>query len=157
MYQHLPRAPARQHGVAAVEFALFAMVLVVLLTVPLFFSRYFMHYTVAQKAARDAAIYVARIPVADMHDHNTAMAAANMAQDMVLAQTVSLRPGGRTNTIDIQVDCDAGPCGDGPPQEIEVHVRMVMYDDFFAKFTTKLIGKTGVRIRATAKTRYVGQ
>lgn len=147
----------RQQGIAAVEFALFGLILAVLLTFPVIFSRYLMHYTVAQKAARDAAVYFSRLPLADLKSHDLTMAASALGNDMMAAQTPSLRPGGPNNTIDIYITCDNGPCGDGPPEFIEAHVRMRMYDDFFKKTTTRLIGKDGIRLRGSARMRYIGQ
>jgi hypothetical protein len=163
MFQQLPpssvlpgRGMRRQRGIACVEFAMFGMVLVILLTFPLFFSRYFMHYSVAQKAARDAAVYMARVPRADMRDHDVTMAAAALASEIVKAETAGLRPG-KNYTPDVDVLCDNGPCGDGPPDTIQVHVRMIMYDDFFWRATTKLIGKDGMRNRAVVSMQYIGQ
>lgn len=156
MIKQRPASPARQHGLAAVEFAMFGLLLVTLLTVPLFFSRYFMHYTVAQKAARDAAIYMARLPQADMKDAALTHAAAAMAAEMATAQITSLRPG-RTNFVDVGVTCDDGPCVDGVPNRVRVHVRMRMYDDYFGMATYKLIGTEGVRLRTSVQMDYIGQ
>lgn len=156
MIKQRPASPARQRGLALVEFAMCGLLLVTLLTFPLFFSRYFMHYTVAQKAARDAAIYMARLPQADMKNADFTHAAEDVATDMATAQMASLRPG-RSNSLDFGVTCDDGPCGDGVPDRVRVHVRMRVYDDFFWMATTRLIGDEGVRIRASVQMDYIGQ
>jgi hypothetical protein len=56
----------RQRGAAAVELALLIPVLLVLLTAPLLLAWYFWHYTVAQKAAHDAALFLSRASLLEM-------------------------------------------------------------------------------------------
>ena len=45
------------------------------MALPFFYARYFWHYTVAQKSARDAAVFMARLPLKDMEDRNRRLAA----------------------------------------------------------------------------------
>ena len=145
----------RQHGVAAVEFAIILPVLVLLLAFPIFFARVFMHYSVAHKAAHDAAVYLSNIPQAEMKDFTRSLDATEVASAIANEELGELRPGKGTLPV-IQVQCDGGPCGTFTPGEVTVHVRMHMYDDYFNSYTWKAVGSDGIQISVQATARYVG-
>jgi hypothetical protein len=144
-----------QRGIAAVEFAVILPVLITMLAFPVFFGRVFLHYTVAQKAAHDAAIYLSNISMIDMGDTNRARAAADVAQGIVDTEIAHLEPG-HEGRADVQVQCDGGPCGNDRPSEITVHVRMRVYDDFFKVFTDPVVGDHGVYLKSQFSATYVG-
>lgn len=83
----------RQKGVAAVEFAVILPVLVTLLFVPVFFARVFMHYSVAEKAAHSAALYLSSIPRMEMGDQDKALDAVDIASQIVDITIDELNPG----------------------------------------------------------------
>ncbi len=151
--EHRPQP--RQRGVAAVEFAIILPLIVALITFPIFFARVFMHYSVAQKAAHDAAIYLSNIPLAEMSDYDRSLDAADVAAAIATEELAELRPGKGKKAV-IQVQCDGGPCGTFTPAEITVHVRMRMYDDFFNYWTGNVVGTGGIQLNAQATARYVG-
>ena len=149
-------APRRQqNGVAAVEFAIILPVLVLLLAFPIFFARVFMHYSVAHKAAHDAAVYLSNIPLAEMKDYSRSLDATEVASAIADEELGELRPGKGTRPV-IQVQCDGGPCGTFAPTDVTVHVRMRMYDDFFNYYTWDAVGSEGIQISVQATARYVG-
>ncbi len=144
-----------QRGLAAVEFAIILPVMISLLAFPIFFGRVFMHYAVAQKAAHDAAVYLSNISMLEMNDPNRARAASDVAEGIVNAEIGELNPG-KKGKPDVQVQCDGGPCGNVRPEEITVHVRIRMYDDYFGGFTYPIVDENGVYLRAQFTATYVG-
>lgn len=145
----------RQSGVAAVEFALVLPVLVLLLTLPLFFGRCFWHYTVLQKAAHDAARFMATVPIADIKNPTRAMDAAALAKFIATEETAELRPGGMY-PVSIDIFCDAGSCNFGQPVKVRALVRIRMFDTVFGQYTWPFIGDDGLVLEADVSMRYVG-
>jgi Flp pilus assembly protein TadG len=151
-----PRSsPTRQRGAAAVELALIIPILLVLLSFPLFFARYFWHYTVAQKAAQDAARYLSTVSHVEMRVGKLAQAAAAVASDIATAELAELNPG--PNPPQVVIQCGTVPClgvgGTALPQTVRVQVSMDMFDDIFGAVDT---GQYGMRISADVVMRYVG-
>ena len=146
---------ARQRGVAAVEFAVILPLILILLTFPIFFARVFMHYSVAQKAAHDAARYLSSIPFVEMQDQTRAMAAESVARQIVTAETAELNPGTGSH-IFVGVLCDGSVCGFSVPAQITVEVRMRMFDDFFNDQTWESVGPAGLAVKANVAMAYVG-
>src|SRR3954467_9708660 len=68
----------KERGVAAVEFAILLPILIALLSLPVFFARVCMHYSVAQKAAQNSAMYIATIPYVEMYTQSRAIAASDI-------------------------------------------------------------------------------
>lgn len=149
------RAIRAQRGVAAVEMALILPILIVLLAVPLYFGRVFWHYTVAQKAAHDAARYLTTAPLTQMRNPSQVGHAVAVAQAIVDAEIGELNPGPYRPTVAIQ--CDGVPC-DGfiAPATIRVHIRMPMYDLFMSSVTEPQGGASGLLITADLTMRYAG-
>ena len=144
-----------QRGVAAVEMAFILPVLIILLTFPIFFGRVFMHYTVAQKAAHDAARYLSSIPLVEMTDQTRSGSAASIARQIADAELAELHPGHRSH-IYVDVLCDGLTCGFSTPTLITVSVRMRMFDDFFNNFTWEAVGNNGIPLEATISVPYSG-
>ena len=152
---HLTKQTEKQQGVAAVEFVLIVPILVMLVALPLFFGRVFMHYSVIQKAALSAAMYYATVPVSDVNTQARALEVEKIAIGLVSDQITELRPGKNTKPV-YQVKCDGGPCGWGTPTNITMHIRVVMYDDVFSVYTWKLGTTKGIRLEAEVTVPYVG-
>lgn len=125
-----PHRPARQRGVAAVEFALLAMLLVVLLVAPLSMGRILWHYTVMQKAAHDAARYLAQVPDGELRTPNLVPHAERVARAIVAAELADLNPGDYVPAVTVQ--CDGVNCsGSASPVTVRVHIRIEVSDPFF--------------------------
>lgn len=152
------RKSRRQRGVAAIEMAIILPLLVILLTFPIFFCRAFLYYSVAQKAAHNAAMYLATVPKLEMQDNNKSAAASDMATEIVEATIAELSPGA-LGGIGVSIQCDNGPCGVGavPNGLITVDLRITMYDEFFPYFTWVVLGDGPLILDASATVRYVGQ
>jgi hypothetical protein len=120
---------SRQLGVAAVEFAVLLPLLIVLMTAPLFIGRVLWHYTVAQKAAHDAARYLATVPEAELRTPGLAPAAVAVAREIVTAELADLNPG--PYPPGITISCDTTVCtGLILPTTVRVNIVIEMHDPF---------------------------
>lgn len=148
---------ASQRGIAAVEFAVIAPILLVSLAFPLFFGRVFWHYTVAQKAAHNAAVYLASVPNLDMLDGKRQVGMMELARDMIDDGMVGFNPQGYDiPTVDIS--CDNRPCGNSViPAAVRVIIRVRMNDDIFDAITWVVTGDDGLLITADVTMPYVGR
>jgi hypothetical protein len=143
MNTSLRKLPRRSRGGVAVEFAiLLVTVLPPLLAGVLFFGRYFWHYTVAEKAARDTARFVAAASPAELKTTGPGatppiVAAAKSIGD---AEVAELNPG--TYPAAVAVLCDGLPCfAHRPvPQSVTVWVSMSMEDPFLSAFSKAFSG-----------------
>lgn len=146
----------RQRGAAAVECAIVLPLLVLLLSFFVFYAQVLWHYTVAQKAAYDAARYLSTVTAQEMRDDVLAPTAAKIANDIVQAEIAELKPGrGARPQVEIQcggVSC-AGVWNGHLPQTVSVTVRMAMFDDYFRVVNA---GRYGLPIVGRAEIRYVG-
>ena len=146
----------RQHGSAAVELAIVLPILFVLMTVPIFFGRYFWHYTVAHKAAQDAARYLSTISVREMRSASLAATAGQIASGIAAEEIADLSPGEDVPVIEVrcgQFYC-TGQNAAALPETVSVNVKMNMFDNIFGVVST---GFYGWPIIATAEVRYVGR
>ena len=150
------RFQRQQRGVAAVEFAILLPLLVLVLTSFMFFARFFWHYTVAQKAAYDAARYLSTIATEEMRNVVLARAAAGIASNIVQAEIAELRPGRNVRPW-VEIQCGGVSCegvGDAAlPRTVSVTVRMDMFDDYFGVVD---VGRYGIRIFGRSEQHYVG-
>jgi hypothetical protein len=150
------RLGQKQRGAAAVEFAIVLPLLVLVLTLFVFFARFFWHYTVAQKAAYDSARYLSTISAEEMRDAVLAPAAADIANDIAEIEVAELRPG-RGAKPRIEIQCGGARCEgvrDRPlPRTVSVTVRMDMFDDYFGVVD---VGRYGVMIIGRSELHYVG-
>ncbi|GAB3433894.1 pilus assembly protein [Massilia solisilvae] len=152
---------ASSRGVAAVELALWLPFLVLLLGAGLFLARFFWHYTVAQKAAHDAARFLAAATVTEMRvppvgggaDNPVAAIARKIANDEI----AELRPGGLYSP-QINVVCDVFyPCaGQFVPKKVSVSIEMSVTDIFFPNLTYGLFNTDSLLIQTAVTTNYVG-
>lgn len=141
-YLNVLRGRQRQAGMAAVEMALVLPFLVVILTLTLYFGRYFWHYTVAHKAARDAARYLSSISIAEMTTRKTPIAeidASLFAKTIAQMETEELSPG--PGGLLIEIYCDTGLCKGGltPPEKVRAMITIDLSDTIFPGFTTQYI------------------
>jgi Flp pilus assembly protein TadG len=158
MMKRLLTGGRKQRGAAAVEFALVVPVFVVLLGAVWFFGRVFWHYSVAQKAAHDAAMLLAhssKVEIAWSKPDLSDVEVANLAKSVAAEELAELNPGvGRPR---VEVYCDDSACvGDGVPGQVRVYIRMQMYDVFFGGVTDTLGGNDGLWLRADVRMPYVG-
>lgn len=149
---NLPRK--REAGVAAIELALLLPVLLGFLLLPFFLSRCLWHYTVAQKAAQDAARYLSTVPRAELLSTQSAEEAGALAIQIAQREIAELDPGSTITGPLAYCDSEiCGTLGDGVlPRTVRVRLTFTMSDplgliDF---------GWYGLRITANHTLRYVG-
>ena len=148
----LPRK--REAGVAAVELALLLPILIGFLLIPIFLSKCLWHYTVAQKAAQDAARYLSTVPRSEMLSTQLAEEAGALAIRIARLEIAELDPGSTITGPLAYCDSEiCGTLGDGVlPRTVRVRLTFTMSDplgliDF---------GWYGLRITANHTMRYVG-
>lgn len=153
---HFP-ARSRQRGIAAVELAIILPVLVALLAVPFYFGRVFWHYTVAEKAAHDAALYLSSIPVTEMKSQTRIAEVADVARQIYDLEVAELNPGIFPPTSTFL--CGTFVCdGLSVPDTVRVAVRMRVFDDFLSSFTADYKDEEGgIVLTADVTLPYVGK
>lgn len=148
------QARRRQSGIATIELAIIVPVMLLFLTVPLFFGRVFWHYTVAQKAAHDAARYLSGVALSQMTAPLHIGHEVAVAQAIAAAEMSDLNPGPYPPVVTIL--CDGITCdGFVAPSVVRVVVRMRMYDWIFPAFTSDISGASGLLLTADTTMRYV--
>jgi hypothetical protein len=150
-------------GSVAVECAIVLPMLVFLISGMLFFARVFWCYTVAQKAAHDAARFLATAtpreikPTLTGNDVPIALVAQQIARDEV----ADLNPGGG---IGVEVLCYVGEpaaywghCfGFDVPTKVLVRVTIPVTDPFFDPFTSMFTNGEPIILRTVMAADYVG-
>jgi Flp pilus assembly protein TadG len=163
------RQPRRNAGgAAAIELvAVLGVILIPLLVASLFFGRFVWHYSVAQKAAQDAARFVAASSPTEMKTQCTLLiykdpCVVMAAMSLATTEMAELNPGGK-DTPSVAVYCDEQKCAtnkDTPvPRMISVDIKMTVEDPFFTVFTSAFSGTAGpisIPIHATGRSYYVG-
>jgi Flp pilus assembly protein TadG len=168
MNRLLPDVRRNERGSVAVEFAvLLPTILIPLLAAALFFGRFFWHYTVAEKAAQDAARFVAAASPTEMKIQCTLLiykdpCVVMAAMSLATTELSELNPGGG-DSPSVAVYCDDKKCqtnkGSAAPKMIAVDIVMTVEDPLLSVFTNFFTGGRGpiaIPIDATARTNYVG-
>lgn len=123
--------PAR--GVAVMEMLIVMAFLLSVLIVPLYLGRYFYHYTMAQKAAQNAAIYLARVPVAEIANPVRASIVSGVANQMVAEMLTESAASDIPPTVIVM--CGNFFCtGLDKPPTVTVGVKMPVDDIFFPTY-----------------------
>ena len=153
-HHQFARSRTSQQGVAAVEMAIIAPLLLMLLTIPLFFGRCYWHYTAIQKAAHHAALYLSTVPRAEIQNQARAAQAVGVANFIARQEIQDLFPGG-DYAPGVTVVCRPASCGQGAvPASVQVTVDVSMFDPFF--LIPFFGADTGLLLVAEAEMDYVG-
>lgn len=126
-------------------------ILILFLAVPLFFARVFWYYSVAQKAAHDAARLLSsasQIEMTTLGADDTDAPVAALARAIVVAETDEIRPALDARTIVIQ--CDMSQCGWARPQTVRVQVRIRISDKILGPITDSFYKVNGQGLNLTA-------
>jgi len=161
----LSRIPASERGIAAIELVgVFIPVLFLLLVAALLFGRCFWHYTVAEKAAHDAARFLAtarptELKVQAASGEPPIVAAAKALAEAELAE---LNPG--SGPPYVYAFCDDHPCTPvktAPlPSTVSIWVTMSVEDPFFSPISSWFTpdgSAIALQIDATGTFAYVGK
>jgi Flp pilus assembly protein TadG len=151
------RGGRQQKGVAAVEFAFLLPILVLVLAVPLFLPFVCWHYSVAQKAAHDAARYLSSAPRAEMLSVTGGETeAAKFAKSIAELEVAELKPG--PYPVYVEAQCNGVTClGFTAPTTVRVVVRVAVFDRFFPLLTNFLGTADGILLTADVSIPYAGR
>lgn len=154
----------RERGSVAVEFAVVTLLLLIpLLAGALFFGRFLWHYTVAEKAAHDAARFLASASPTELKTQSPTgyPYIVEAARAIAQAEVAELNPGSDFPLAIVY--CDSGPClpfRTAPlPKMVSAYVVMSVEDPFFTPITSLFTGDAGpiaIQIDATGRSYYVG-
>lgn len=150
-------ASLRQRGIAAVELAILLPILVALLAVPFYLGRVFWHYTIAEKAAHDAALYLSSVPLTEMKSQTRVAEVVDVAQQIYDLEAAEMNPGAFPAVPTFL--CNTSFClGLTVPDTIRVTVQMRVFDDFLSTFTTDYKDEEGgIVLTADVSMPYVGK
>lgn len=143
-----------QRGSAAVEAALVLPILVLFLSFPVFYARCCWHYTVAQKAAQDAARYLSSVSMTEMQSNALKSEAANRAIAIATKEISELSPGSEINPP--RAYCDDVVCGENTPGVAPTRVKVFIAFSMYDTFAGEIYGWFGIPITADATMNYVG-
>ncbi len=146
----------RSRGVAAIEFAIILPILITLIAFPIFIARVFMHYSVAQKAAHDTVLVLARIPQSEVRNENFFKANVDLTKSIAESELEELNPGSG-NSVYVTVLCDENQCGPAVPKFVRVTVQMHMRDDYFYWLTWPLYGDDGLLVTGEMRMPFIGK
>lgn len=159
MTSRTPGRGRKQTGAAAVELALVLPVLITLLAAPLLFGRVFLHHSMAQKAAHDAARFLANAPQRDISWRKRdggEVGAATLAREIARSELAEANTGFAAPSIN--VFCDGEICDRAVvPARVQVIVKMDITDVVFTGLTGGYTGDWGIPVRADVTMAYVGK
>lgn len=147
-------ANRRQRGAAAVEFAILLPCLAIAMAPLILCARLMWHYTVAHKAAQDAARYMATVPAVEMRSRVLAARASEVAVEIARRELGDLAPG--EDLPDADVQCDSRVCGfrgGTVPRTVGVGLFFYMHDPIFNTY----LGPWGLPIEVIVVEPYVGR
>ena len=150
----------RARGSVAVECAIILPIFIAIGAMMLFLGRIFWHYTVAEKAAHDAARFLASATPREMMTLSigSEVPIVLAANRIVQEELRELNPGGY---IYPEVLCFNGSnwsrcVGIEMPTRIRVRIIMQMADPFFGGFTQMLDGDAPIVLNTVSSVDYVG-
>lgn len=153
-----------QRGAVAVEAAVIILfVLLPLIAFCLFFGRYFLYYTVAQKAAHDAALYLSNAPLNEIKAVGSP--AVVLANTIIAAETaeMSLSAAAEPTAIcEFKTNASAPPiwgnCNNTyKPIRVRAGVSLSVADPFFTAVTWFVTRGNPIPIWADATMNYNGR
>lgn len=144
----------RARGAAAIELALLLPIVVITLAPLILCARFMWHYTVAHKAAQDAARYMSTISRVEMDNPVLAAEAERIAVAIARAEVAELAPGYRIAAA--VVHCNNLPCASAkaePTTQIRVYLGFYLIDTIMGTY----LGPRGMLIAADVTVPYAGR
>jgi Flp pilus assembly protein TadG len=144
-----------ERGSVAVEAAIILPILILFIAVPLFIARVFWYYSVAEKAAHDAARFVASATQQEMLDTSSMITPVSLlAIGIANAELEEIRP--LLSKKGVSVTCDGAICTGQATQWVRGYVQIGIRDDFLGNFTNVIFGDDGLILTADVTMRYAG-
>lgn len=158
-----PDTSGNQKGSVSIEGALtVSLILIPLLAFVLLFGRYFWYYTVVQKAAHDAALYLASAPVADITSNNAREIAKTIMDEGLADIDQATKSTGAADMFCLfptpyPATVSPGFCSDGRPAAVKAHISLKVSDPFLAPLTEAVMGYDAFPLKAGVTLPYVGR
>lgn len=124
-----------QAGTAAVELSILISATIVLMPAVALFAKVFFQYSVIKEATRDAATYMATLPIAAVKDETERARAMDIARRMVVDAALGAGLSGTTSVAPASVECDDFPCMGLVPDAFVVTTALTINDEMFAALT----------------------
>lgn len=144
-------------GSVAVEMAIITPIFLLLLSVPIFYARVFWYYSVAEKAAHDAARYLSSVTPAEMQttgtgfDETKIVAVARWIAQEELREIVPA-----TDGVPIDIICQPGPCGSVVPNTVQVRIAIAVHDQVLGDLWPENMPASNLVLHSDVTMRYVG-
>lgn len=161
------RGAFKQRGSVAVDMAFVLPVLATFVFIPLFFARAFWYYSLAQRAAIDAARFLSTVTQAEMRTPASGAGQARIAASaawIVQAQTAAAAPA--LDTPRIAIACGTmrdngiasyGSCGGAIPDTVRVQLDLHVVDRLVPARAAAFFGDDGLRPQTSVTMRYTGE
>jgi hypothetical protein len=155
-----------EKGVVAIELASVLFVFIILLSLLLFWARVFWYYSMAHKAAHDAARFLSRATPSEMQTYGSNYSeapVAGVARWIVESELGVLRPVMRPMWV--YVECGNrngtgtmtyGNCGSRVPEMVRVHMELGFSDDLLPTMLLEFFGQDQITLDPDVAMRYVG-
>jgi Flp pilus assembly protein TadG len=146
----------KSRGTVAVECALMLPLFLLLFSAALFFGKVLWHYTVLQKAAQDAATFLARASIEDIRGATSGyeIPIAGVARSIAANEISELFPGDNQPTITIT--CNSLSCGgNSVPAKITVGIEANMTDPLLSSILGQFELGNDIVLTATASTDFI--
>lgn len=164
----LPKACSRrkEEGSVAIELSSILFVFIILLSLLLFWGRVFWYYSMAQKAAHDAARYLARATPLEMQTRGsggTEAPVAGVARWIVESELGVLRP--VMDPLWVYVECGTrsgtgilsyGNCGAKVPEMVRVRMELGFAEGILPSMLLEFFGQSALTLEPDVAMRYVG-
>jgi hypothetical protein len=146
-----------EQGSAAVECVLVLPIFLLLAFSIFLFSRIFWHYTVAEKAAHDATMFLAKASLKEIRAPSTGVEIpiAQVARSIAVSELADLSPGDSPPFVNVL--CNGLGCdGFTTPQNVAVVIRMQMTISVFPDLLSTFDLPSEILLTAQAETNYAG-
>jgi len=141
-------------GSTAIELALLLPALVFLIFMGLVLGRLFWHYTVAQKAAQDAARYMSTISAQEMRESALVADAVSVARAIAAEELADVHPGPKAPVVDVL--CGNATCNGVGGQPLPGTVTVTVQIEFHDTSHYFDFGRYGISFTAASEMRYAG-
>lgn len=147
-----------EKGSVAIEMAFVLPILILLLTLMVFFARIFWVYSTAQKAAHDAARFLSTATQAEIRTGGGGFNEARypaIARWIAQEELMDVLPW--VDTIAITPLCDTSACNATVPGTVRVKVEISLQDDIFTDLITDYLGNPNVVLKSSTVLTFVGR
>jgi cbb3-type cytochrome oxidase subunit 3 len=145
-------------GSVAVEMAFILPVLVMLLTLMVFFARIFWVYSAAQKATHDAARFLSTATQAEIRTGGGAFNEARypaVARWIAQQELMDIAPW--AEGITILPLCNSLPCNANRPETVRVSVEVSLRNDIFPDLIALYLGNSNIVLNSKVVLPYAGR